>query len=172
MFKTERLYFEELTEESFDDLKNILQNERLMLLGWGKTYSDKEVAQWIEKINEQYSHHGYSYWLAKDKNSKETVGIMGLIPITIENEDYNEVAYIVKEAYQGQGLAAEGMVGLIDYAFNHFKLTSLIAQFVPENTASERIAKKIGMSYQFSYTRDFNGENREHLVYGITRFKE
>ncbi|MEG0254597.1 MAG: GNAT family N-acetyltransferase [Vagococcus sp.] len=169
MFKTDRLYFEEITIESFNDLKTILQDETLMLLGWGKIYSDNDVTQWIKKITAQYKSHGYSYWLVKKRETNQTVGIMGLIPTTIENTPYNEVAYIVKKEFQGQGLAIEGMIGLKEYAFSQFNLTSFIAQFVPENISSEKIAQKLGMTYQFSYVRDINGENRKHLVYGISK---
>lgn len=39
--------FQKITINDFPFLKSILQDEELMLLGWGKTYTDAEVMEWI-----------------------------------------------------------------------------------------------------------------------------
>lgn len=49
------------TDRTF--LKTILQNKQLMLLGWGKTYTDIEVAQWFQRIQAEYISNGYSYYI-------------------------------------------------------------------------------------------------------------
>lgn len=48
----------------------MLQDEDLMLLGWGKVYSDQEVMEWIKKINQQYVQYGYSYFIIEDLTHK------------------------------------------------------------------------------------------------------
>lgn len=165
MIETNRLIFQKIALDDFDEMKRILQNKSLMLLGWGKTYSDEEVTQWINKINEQYRFYGYSYWLVKTKSTHQTVGIMGALPTIVQEKEYVEIAYIVKKDFQGHGFAVEGMKGILDFLDKREESTPIIAQFVPENTASQKVAEKLDMTSYFSYNRDFNGEIREHLVY-------
>lgn len=40
---TERLGLREINQNDFEEMKAILQDEKLMFLGWGKTFSDGEI---------------------------------------------------------------------------------------------------------------------------------
>ncbi|MEG0628588.1 MAG: GNAT family N-acetyltransferase, partial [Enterococcus sp.] len=86
----------------FHFLKSLLQNEELMLVGWGKVYSDEEVKGWIKKIQQQYSEYGYSYYIVENQRS-ELIGIGGVIRTKIEGTAFDELAYIIKKEFQGSG---------------------------------------------------------------------
>lgn len=163
--ETERLLLRELTDADYLDLKRLLQNEELMLLGWGKTYSDKEVRSWLKKIQEQYQEYGHSYYGILAKESAKFIGIAGLLPIIIDEQNHVELAYIIDSNAQGKGYAAEASEELLRFGLEELALETIIAQFVPENIPSLKVAVKLGMTPAFTYQREQNGITKEHLVY-------
>lgn len=163
----DRISLRKIRENDFKYLKELLQDEQLMLIGWGKIYPDNQVRYWIDKIIEQYSQYGYSYFLVENNDTNEFIGMAGLIQTEIRSRDCTELAYIIKQSYQGKGFGSEVAKKLIQMAFNEFNLNSVVAQFVPTNIASKRVVETIGMKYKFTYTRVQNGNDKEHLVYEI-----
>lgn len=163
----ERIILRQIEKSDFKYLKEILQDEQLMLLGWGKVYPDNQVKLWIDKIMKQYVQYGYSYFVVEHKDTNEFIGIGGLIPTEIRSNDCTELAYIIKQPYQGKGFGSEVARKFIKMAFNELNLHSVVAQLIPNNIASKKVVEKIGMKYKFNYMRLQNGNDREHLVYEI-----
>ena len=166
---TERLTLRKIKQSDYEEMKIILQDEKLMLVGWGKTYSDEEVQVWIDKITEQYEDFGYSYYLAVEKSTNVVIGIMGILPVNIKETDYIEIAYILKQKFWGKGYAIEGIKGCVDYIFNVLNADKYIAQVIPENTSSSKIAERLGMKVIDDYMRDHNGKDVFHLIYALTK---
>jgi ribosomal-protein-alanine N-acetyltransferase len=166
---TERLTLRKIKRSDYEEMKIILQDEKLMLIGWGKTYSDEEVQVWIDKITEQYEDFGYSYYLAVEKSTNVVIGIMGILPVNIKETDYIEIAYILKQEFWGNGYATEGIKACVDYIFNVLNADKYIAQVIPENTSSSRIAERLGMKVIDDYMRDHNGKDVFHLIYALTK---
>ncbi len=166
---TERLTLRKIKRSDYEEMKIILQDEKLMLVGWGKTYSDEEVQVWIDKITEQYEDFGYSYYLAIEKSTNVVIGIMGILPVNIKETDYIEIAYILKQEFWGNGYATEGIKACVDYIFNVLNADKYIAQVIPENTSSSRIAERLGMKVIDDYMRDHNGKDVFHLIYALTK---
>jgi ribosomal-protein-alanine N-acetyltransferase len=166
---TERLTLRKIKRSDYEEMKIILQDEKLMLVGWGKTYSDEEVQIWIDKITEQYEDFGYSYYLAVEKSTNVVIGIMGILPVNIKETDYIEIAYILKQEFWGNGYATEGIKACVDYIFNVLNADKYIAQVIPENTSSSRIAERLGMKVIDDYMRDHNGKDVFHLIYALTK---
>ncbi len=169
IIKTERLLLKKIQQNDYNEMKTILQDEDLMLLGWGKTYSDKEVQIWINKITQQYEDFGYSYYISIEKSTNSVIGIMGILPITIKEVNYIEVAYILKKKSWNKGYATEGMKSCVDYIFNVLNADKYIAQVIPENVNSIKVAEKLGMKVIDNYIREHNGKDVFHLIYGQTK---
>lgn len=167
LLKEKRFLLDQVSLNNFEEMKKIIQNRKLMFLGWGKIYSDSEVIQWIDKIINQYKEYGYSYFLIKDITEKKPIGLVGLLPTTINYTNYLEVAYIIEQEYQGQGFAVESVQALIKHFSQKVDRKLVIAQFVPENVASKKVAERLGMTFQFSYDRKMNGKLQKHIVYGF-----
>lgn len=158
------IYLRKVYQEDFYFIKSLLQNEELMLVGWGKVYNDHEVSGWIKKIQQQYSDYGYSYYIVENQKS-ELIGIAGIIRTTIEKTSFDELAYIIKKEFQKNGYGTIVAEELVQRAFEHHHLKEVVAQIIPENLASRKVLEKLDMTFQFSYLRNQNGINRKHLVY-------
>lgn len=169
IIETDRLILRKINQNDYKEMKSILQNKDLMLIGWGKTYSDDEVQTWINKIMEQYEKYGYSYYIAIEKNSNNVIGIMGIIPVNIKNTDYIEIAYILKQEYWGNGYATEGINACISYAFSTLNADKIIAQVIHENKSSIKVLERLGTKFIDEYVRDYGDKKSLHLIYELMK---
>lgn len=167
LLKKEEFYIDKISSKDFISLKKILQNERLMLLGWGKVYNDLEVQQWINKIKNQYNNYGYSYFMIKNIDSNEVIGLVRLIPTVINEKECVEIAYVINEEFQGNGFAVASVEILIKHFSDNVKKNTIVAQFVPENINSKKVAENLGMTFAYEYEREMHNGKKKHLVYNF-----
>jgi RimJ/RimL family protein N-acetyltransferase len=80
--------------------------------------------------------------------SGEFVGDCGLTPQEVDGMVEIEVGYHVRRALQGRGYATEASAACRDYARDALHLTRLIALIDPANRASQRVAEKIGLTFE------------------------
>ncbi len=80
------------------------------------------------------------------------------------------IGYWVDEALAGRGYVPEGVVLLMRYAFDVLELHRLEAAIVPRNTASRRVAEKLGMRDEGIAVRflQIQGVYEDHVRYAIT----
>jgi RimJ/RimL family protein N-acetyltransferase len=100
----------------------------------------------LEFAIEHGQQHGFTLWAVIDKASQEFIGHCGLI--YMKNEVDVEVAYAFGKAHWGKGYAPEAAHAALRYGFETVGLDQIIAVAVPENTASQRVMQKIGMTSQ------------------------
>lgn len=168
MLTSSRLAYRKLTDNDFGKLKELLQDPELMLLGWQKVFDDIGVANWLAKIQTQYQTFGTSYFLIEEKKSGQFVGMVGALPLELFEEPQIEMAYLIKPDFQGQGYGLEAAQAVETFIFEELKAPAYIAQFVVENSASKRIAEKLGMVFLRSYQRTDQATSRKHLIYRKT----
>lgn len=73
-----------------------------------------------------------------------------------------EIGYTLLPFARGHGYATEAASALIQWTFTHTRVASIIAQIAPDNTASLRVAAKLGMKPEAAISPD-------HLCFGIHR---
>ena len=76
-----------------------------------------------------------------------------------------EVAYTIARAYQGQGLGSEAAQAILQYGFEKLNLSRLICLIDSENVASQKVAEKIGMTFE----KESRDEMGPFLVYAIMK---
>jgi len=55
---------------------------------------------------------------------------------------------MISKPYWGQGLGTEAARAILDYGFDNLQLPRLVCVIDEENTASKRVAEKIGMTFE------------------------
>jgi RimJ/RimL family protein N-acetyltransferase len=70
------------------------------------------------------------------------------LPWTIDGQEEVEVAYTIARDFWGQGLGTEAAQAIVQYAFEQLKFSRLVCMIEPENWASVKVAKKIGMTFE------------------------
>lgn len=82
-----------------------------------------------------------------------------------------EIGYALAEPYWGRGLIAEAGRAMIDYVFQSFSLERLQARVFDGNTASGRVAGKMGMKHEGTLRSCLmvKGKRRDVEMYSILR---
>jgi ribosomal-protein-alanine N-acetyltransferase len=129
-----------------------------------RTYVEtQEELEWF--LNGHPRHPELGLWATLYKETNLFVGRCGLIPWTIDNQHEVEVAFAFSKEYWGQGLATEVAQVLVQYGFEHLKLSRLICTIERENEASVRVATKIGMTFE----KESEDEKGPFLVYSLSK---
>ncbi|MFD3158732.1 GNAT family N-acetyltransferase (plasmid) [Haloimpatiens sp. FM7330] len=168
LLESKRMILKSLEETDFYELCKMLKDIEVMY-AWEKVYNDEEIYDWIKRMKKSYAENKHGYCLAIDKNTKETIGQIGLLKEKINGKNYTAVGYILKKEYWGKGYATEGAEACIRYAFNNLNVKEVVTDIRPENVASINVAKNIGMHLVGEYVKEFKGMKMKHLVYKIQK---
>ncbi len=162
--ESSRLILREMTQEDFPLLCAMLQDPEVMY-AWERTFSEKEVRDWIDRNQVRYRNCGCGYWLAFDRTSGENIGQLGILPEEIEGKVHSGVGWILRRAHWGKGYAAEGGKACLDYAFRELHVPRVIADIRPSNCRSVRVAERLGMEAMGIYDKVVGGKIMPHRIY-------
>ncbi|MEG1710858.1 MAG: GNAT family N-acetyltransferase [Clostridia bacterium] len=164
IIESNRLYLNKIELSDFKELCKMLQDKDVMY-AWEKTFSDKEVIEWIKKRENGYSTYGYDYFLAINKETSKVIGQIGILNENIKGENYIGIGWILNKSEWGKGYATEGALACIDYVFNVLKVDKVIADIRPTNAKSINVAMKIGMKPVGRFIKAYDGKEVEHTIY-------
>ena len=89
-----------------------------------------------------WSMLGYGMFSVLDKHTGDWIGRVG--PWVPDGWPGTEVGWGLVPAAQGKGLALEAAAATIDWVFDHLGWTEVIHTIDPANTASNRLAERLG----------------------------
>ena len=93
-----------------------------------------------------YARNGFGLYLVELKETKEPVGICGLIKRdTLENVD---IGYAFLPRFWLKGYAIESAMAVKEYARDVLGLKRIVGITDPENIGSIRVLEKIGMKFE------------------------
>lgn len=141
---TPRLRLREMTPEDLDLMAELLGDPAVMTY-YPAPKTREEAAGWIAWNQANYAKHGYGLWIVETHDG-EFLGDCGLTWQKVNGERTElEVGYHIRTARQGLGYATEAAAACRDLARNAVRARRLVALIHPENTASRRVAEKLGM---------------------------
>ncbi len=91
-----------------------------------------------------YEKYGYGRFAVELKETGKVIGFCGIK--YIEEIDLPEVGYRYLTEYWGRGIGTEAARACVEFARDDLKIRKLVAMIIPENTASIRVAEKLGMT--------------------------
>jgi RimJ/RimL family protein N-acetyltransferase len=144
---TRRLTFRQMTADDLDDMAALLGDPGVMRY-YPRPKDRDEALAWIDWNQRLYRQEGFGLWLITLRATGEFVGDCGLTPQEIEGTTDIEVGYHVRAGLQGLGYATEAAAACRDYARDILGVKRLIAIIAPDNIPSQRVAGKIGLSYE------------------------
>ena len=148
ILETKRLILRHQVIEDLDDLWALYCNPNIT-----KYIPDAPRSREEAKEELEWHMHGHpknpelGLWATIHKETGKFIGRCGLLPWTIDGQNEVEVAYSLAQDYWGQGLATEAAKGILDLGFEKINLERLICLIDPKNVASQRVAEKIGMTF-------------------------
>jgi RimJ/RimL family protein N-acetyltransferase len=161
---TPRLELRPLNLDDLDDLA-VMLGDREALSQWGEPLDRLGARQWIERNLARYEADGYGRCAVILLGTGELVGDCGLINTTVEGKSEIELGWIVRRSHWGRGIATEAAAAWRDYAFDVIGLERIVSMISPQNSASCRVAEKLGMKVE----REATWGGLPHLMYSLTR---
>jgi len=106
---------------------------------------DKHRSFVLERIDTIYPP-GLGYWSVVDKYDKQDhlIGWVLLLPYGV---DEIEIGWRFMRSAWGRGYATEAASVILNYAFIDRLLSKVVADIIPTNLSSIRVAEKLGMKY-------------------------
>jgi RimJ/RimL family protein N-acetyltransferase len=169
ILETNRLFLRRLLMDDLDDLYALYSDPEIRkyfpegVLSRGET---KEELEWYLNGHPEYPQLGL--WATIHKETGRFIGRCGLLPWEIDGRLEFEIAYLLDKAFWHQGLATEAARGILQYGFQKLNAARLICLMHPENLASQRVAKRIGMTLERK-VEGIAGDNFPTLLYSINK---
>ena len=160
---TQRLGFQEMTEDDLDDMAALLGDPNVMR-HYPSPKTREEALAWIEWNQRLYRQEGFGLWLVTLRATGEFVGDCGLTLQVVEGVTDLEVGYHVRADLQGNGYATEAAAACRDHARTVVEAKRLIAIIAPDNQPSQRVAEKIGLPFERDATSRSGGTIRIHAA--------
>jgi len=120
----------------------------------------------FEKTAEAPFAEEYDLWPVVEKETGEVVGHCGLLEKEVEGRKEIELTYVFSRSAWGKGYATEIGRALRDHAFQELGIEWLIALIEPENVASGRVARKVGMCFDREVVRPGGALREVYVVEG------
>ncbi|MBI3233105.1 MAG: GNAT family N-acetyltransferase [Bacteroidetes bacterium] len=159
-YKTPRLILNPLTQNDHEFVTELVNSpEWLKFISSGKSKTDEEVTEYIEKINNTPM---CTQWAVRLKDSETPIGAISFKKRDIL--EYYDLGFAFLTRYGKQGYAFEAakhILSEIEKSKNH---THVLAITLPENENSIRLIEKLG----FSYKEESEKNDEKVLVYSFT----
>jgi RimJ/RimL family protein N-acetyltransferase len=166
ILETQRLLLRHLVMDDLDSLFAFYSDSDVVkyIPDAPRTYEEtREELEWFMNGHPKVPELGL--WATIYKEAVQFIGRCGLLPWTIDGQEEVEVAFALAKAYWGQGLATEVAQALVQYGFEHLRLSRLICLIDHDNKASINVATKIGMAFE----KESRDEYGPFLVYAINK---
>lgn len=130
-----------------------------------RPYSVEESVAWLHRQVDNYAKNEYGFWVAADRATSVTIGLVGITMRVVDGLARPEVGYIVHKRFWRRGFATEAALETRNYAFTHCGFDHVIALVRPTNVPAQGVASRLGMAIE--KRAEFNGS--EYLVYSVSR---
>ena len=155
-FRTDRL---SLRPAAAQDSDAVLAYRRLPEVNEYMTSAPSDAAEWAEVFAQEDR-------LSKTLVAEHDGRIVGDLMIAVEDAWSQtevrpraegvqaEIGWCLDPAYQGRGLATEGVAALLEICFDGLGLRRVLANCFADNTASWRLMERLGMRREMYTVRD------------------
>lgn len=143
LIQTKRLFIRPLQKTDIDQIELLLADPDTMKFIDAPKNRDEAKLQ-LEHWMADYKKDGFGFLAFMDSEHK-FIGYGGFLRQVVEGQEYIELGYCISKSCWGQGYATEAALALKEYGLNVLKLPRLISIIHENNTASLRVASKIGM---------------------------
>ncbi len=144
--ETPRLILRQWCDSDLDPWAELNADSRVMefYMATLTRESSDQFARWARAGIEQ---RGWGLWAAELRESGDFVGFIGIQPVPFEAPftPAVEVGWRLAHRFWGRGLAPEGALASLDYAFDELGLAEVVSMTSIPNQRSMRVMEKIGM---------------------------
>ncbi|WP_299531526.1 GNAT family N-acetyltransferase [Ulvibacterium sp.] len=158
-FETKRLQLSPFIPEDSEEFQLLNSDAFVRKYLWDDRIIDAMTADEIMEQNiRHFEDDQFGLWKIHLKDQDTLMGYVGLWYFL--DEPQPQLLYALLKPYTEQGYATEAGSAIIDYAFKRLGFKYLIAATDEPHKASQRVAKRLGMSFL-----EKRIENRKPMVF-------
>lgn len=151
-----------------------LNSDEEVMRFFPRAASREETLAFIDRNNAHFKEHGYCYFAAVEKSSKEVIGFIGAHVQTYDSPftPCTDIGWRLRRTSWGKGYATEGAHAVVDHLFKISDLQSLRSMAPNVNLGSIRIMQKLNMKQLGTFEHPAlidDPELRECVCYELTR---
>lgn len=169
--ETPRLVLRKMTLDDAQDIFEYASDpEVARYVTWPAHRSIEDALSFLRVVQREYEAGGPSSWGIVHKADRKLIGTIGFVRWE-PNNSLAEIGYALSQKYWNMGLMTEVVQEVIRFGFEKMGINRLQAMCMIENTASERVMRKCGMTFEGilrEYVR-IKGITRDLKVYSILR---
>jgi [ribosomal protein S5]-alanine N-acetyltransferase len=169
--ETERLRLRKVTKKDVRDMFEYASNEKVSrYVNWEKHRKLQDTKEFVSFVLKQYSNQSISPWAMEIKALKKCIGTIDFVTWNPTHR-IAEIGYAISEEYWNKGFVTEAAEKVIAFGFEEMDLVRIQARCFVENAASEKVMKKIGMSYEGTIRKAMfiKGAHQDLKLYSILR---
>lgn len=145
--ETSRLALKVAGEADFEGALALLGDAEVMrFVGSGKPLARDEAQAWLAERELGRQGAGLGCFAVMERATAGLIGLGGLERLPLS--EHVEVFYLFGRSHWGMGYATEAAGALVRYGLEGCGLERVGASFDPENEASIRVARKVGMRFE------------------------
>ena len=146
-FETERLFLEEISLNDAEFILRLYNTPKFIEhIGDKKLRTVEDAEKYIdEKFLPQLKNLGYGNYLIRRKSDGQKIGAVGIF--TREGLEVSDIGFSFLEEFEKQGYGQEAASKVLEKAFLDFGLKTISAITSKENYASQKLIKKLGLTY-------------------------
>lgn len=148
--ETQRLILREFTPDDAEEIYRIYSDAETMRFQHVPENYSLEIERYFlgKHIEKYYRTFGFGLWAVMLKDNNRLIGRCGLLRQPIEDGEETEVSYLIEREFWKRGYASEAASAVLKLGFEKYNFQRLVAVIDPLNTASVRVAEKIGMRFE------------------------
>jgi len=164
--ETERLILRPFREDDVDAYNAVLQTPEVRAsLHLPDDFGRYEAWLGIAQQLGQWELRGTGQWALVEKATSTFVGRAGMHFPARADWPGIEIGWALHPGHWGKGYATEAGAAAVAYAFAHHDVDALYSVILPENTASQAVARRLG----FTLTEERALAHFPSLAHGIWR---
>jgi [ribosomal protein S5]-alanine N-acetyltransferase len=160
-FETKRLLLRQFQLEDAKFYFEMNNDPQVIRYTGDKPFKSIEESEELIRNYEQYNKYKSGRLSVILKETGQLLGWCGLK--YHEEEELTDIGYRFKKEFWNKGYATEAGQASIDYGFSVLGLKEIVGHAMPDNEASIRVFKKLGMHY----VKDVIAEGNPSVLYMI-----
>ena len=137
----------------------------MRFINGGVPWTDDEIRGFVRRQMRQFAREGTCLWRISRRPDGKTIGFCGLQPLNLESRHEVEIGWWLAKRCWRRGLATEAARLVMNFGFATANLRRVVAIAMPENAASRRVMRKLGMRYVRATVR----RGFDVVVYSVSR---
>ncbi|NKJ00070.1 GNAT family N-acetyltransferase [Novosphingobium sp. SG707] len=129
----------------------------------------------IDRMMAMQAQHGHTFWAMERRGDGQFLGMCGFCPPRPPLSEY-EIGWRLARTAWGQGYGTESARAVLDWAWTHRNMATIVAITTRENAKSQALMMRIGMAHapdeDFDHPALLETDRlRPHVLYRIARPK-